>query len=288
MLESRGGAPVTPPLLEARDLRVSYPRKDGSLIRSSRKEVLEGVSLSLGRGEAVGLVGESGSGKTTLLMALLGLLRPSGGEVLLEGEPLDRARRKGRLRVSALLQPVFQESLQALNPRMRVGDALLEGPDAHGLGPEVFGAATRGGIPAALLEMVWLDPGLASRRPGALSGGERQRVSIARALSVRPAALLLDEPVSALDVSAQAGILDLLEMLREETGVAIFLVSHDLAVVGQSCHRLLVLDRGRIVESGPTREVVTDPADPATVRLISAMPSLPGGTPDTPSAAGSS
>jgi peptide/nickel transport system ATP-binding protein len=234
------------------------------------------VDLDLDRGGAVGLVGESGSGKTTLLLALLGIRLPDAGAIRVDGVALPPGRGIGRSPAQRRrFQPVFQSSLDSLNPRLTVGSVLREPPAVHGIDPGEFGVSGSAEIPAALLDLVGLDPSLLSRYPSELSGGERQRVAIARALSVRPDALLLDEPVSALDLSVQAGILDLLGSLRSRAGLAILLVSHDLSVVEETCDLVHVLHDGLIVESGTPRTILGDPTHPATVRLVEAAPRLP-------------
>lgn len=270
-----GVVPGPPPLLSIRGLRVSH-RGRAVWRGDSMRSVLKGVDLDLERGGAVGLVGESGSGKTTLLLALLGLLRPDAGEVKVDGALLPPGWGIGRSREQRRrFQPVFQSSLESLNPRLTVGSALLEPAAVHRIDPGEFDVSRRADIPAALLDLVGLDTSLLSRYPKELSGGERQRVAIARALSVRPDALLLDEPVSALDLSVQAGILELLAHLRSRTELAILLVSHDLAVVEETCDLVHVLHDGIIVESGPPDTILSEPGNPATVRLVEAAPRLP-------------
>ncbi len=264
---------MTEPLLAVRDLRRDYPA--GSWFRPGPPvRAVDGVSFELGRGETLALVGESGSGKSTLARTLLRLEEPDGGSVrfdgldvlALEGEALRALRRR--------MQIVFQDASGALNPRMRVGDAVAEGLEIHRLcRPEERPARVQ-----ALLQEVGLDPGLADRYPRALSGGQRQRVVIARALAVEPSFLILDEPVSALDVSVQAQVLTLLLDLQQRRGLSYLYIAHDLAVVRQVAHRVAVMYLGRLVETGPTEEVLVAPAHPYTQALVSAVPALVGGS----------
>jgi peptide/nickel transport system ATP-binding protein len=238
--------------------------------------VLKGVDLDLERGAALGLVGESGSGKTTLLLSLLGFLPLDQGTIQLDGEPMPSGTRPRRSREQRRrIQPVFQSALESLNPRLKVGSALAEPPRVHGIDPSALGASRLEEIPTALLELVGLDGALAGRYPRELSGGERQRVAIARAISVQPEALLLDEPVSALDLSVQAGVLELLARLRRELGMAILFVSHDLAVVEEVCDRVHVFHQGQIVESGSPGRILSNPGHLATERLVEAIPRVP-------------
>lgn len=263
---------MTEPLLAVRDLRREYPT-GGWLRPGPAVRAVDGVSFELGRGETLALVGESGSGKSTLARTLLRLEEPDGGSVrfdgldvlALEGEALRALRRR--------MQIVFQDASGALNPRMRVGDAVAEGLEIHHLcRPDERPARVQ-----ALLQEVGLDPGLADRYPRALSGGQRQRVVIARALAVEPSFLVLDEPVSALDVSVQAQVLTLLLDLQQRRGLSYLYIAHDLAVVRQVAHRVAVMYLGRLVETGPTEEVLAAPAHPYTQALVSAVPALVGG-----------
>ncbi|WP_457028015.1 ABC transporter ATP-binding protein [Kitasatospora sp. P5_F3] len=226
---------------------------------------LGGVDLVLHPGETLGLVGESGSGKSTLARALVQAHAPSAGEIRYRGEPLTRSRAARRE-----IQLVFQDPYSSLNPRMTVGQILAEPLIAHRLGD----AAERAERVGELLAQVGLEPDAAARHPRAFSGGQRQRIGIARALAPRPSVLICDEPVSALDVSVQAQVLDLLSGLQRELGLAILFIAHDLAVVRQVSHRIAVMHRGRIVETGPADQVVTDPQDPYTAELLAAVPQL--------------
>jgi len=253
-------------MLEAQELQVRYP------LRGSREDLLavDGVSLAVAAGESVGLVGESGCGKSSVAQALVGLIEPSGGRVLFRGADLWRAGRGARRQFRRQVQMVFQDPCGSLNPRLSVGSALREAL-------QVGGREADPGAVAELLRSVGLEPEHGARYPHELSGGQRQRVGIARALAVGPALLIADEPVSALDVSVQIQILNLLRALRRERGLAYLLIAHDLAVVRYLCERVLVMYLGRIVESGPAERLFAQPAHPYTEALLSAVPDVERG-----------
>jgi peptide/nickel transport system ATP-binding protein len=230
---------------------------------------VDGVSLEVGEGESVGLVGESGSGKTTLARCMVGLETPTSGTILVDGlhaENFSRLSDRDRRRLRRRVQIIFQDPYSSLNPVMTVGATLKEALAVGGSNgrPE----ASLG----ALLERVGLPASYAQRKPVALSGGERQRVAIARALAVKPRLIVCDEPVSALDVSVQAQILNLLKSLREEFGMSYLFITHDLAVVRQVVERVYVLYRGRVVEEGPVDEVLDSPKHEYTVKLVDSVP----------------
>lgn len=215
------------------------------------------VSLALRRGETTGVVGESGSGKTTLMKLLLGLEKPDAGRVVYHGESLTRE-----------VQIVFQDPATSLDPRMRVDDIILEPVRVMRL------PGDRGRRVTELLDAVGLPSGSAHRYPHEFSGGQRQRIAIARALAPHPRVLIGDEPVSALDVSVRAQILNLLEDLRVEFDLTLVLVSHDLSVVRHIADRVIVMSRGRVVEEGPTRELFRSPRHPYTRVLLESIPTL--------------
>ena len=240
------------PLLAARGLSVTFPVGSQLVARIRHQEQLlravDGVDLDIGRAEALALVGESGSGKSTLALALAGLRPVDGGEIRYDGRVLPARRtRADRRRV----QMVFQDPYSSLNPRLTVG-----------------------GILAELLRLVGLDEGALSAYPRQFSGGQRQRVAIARALALRPEILIADEPVSALDVSVQATILNLLRDLRRELGLTLLLISHNLAVVRHLCDRVAVMYLGRIIEVAPTEQLFSAPQHPYTRGLLAAIPKL--------------
>ena len=226
--------------------------------------------VAVAPGETLGLVGPSGSGKSTLARVLLRLVEPDAGRVDFGGSDL-LALRGERLRVvRRRIQMVFQDPLAAFNPRATVGGALADPLRIHGMA----GRSERPEAVARLLERVGLDPALASRAIHEISGGQRQRVAIARAIATRPDLIVLDEAVSALDVSVRGKILDLLVDLQREQGIAYVFVSHDLAVVRAISHQIAVMDAGRIVEHGPARDVVANPQSPTARALVAAVPRL--------------
>ena len=233
----------------------------------------EDVSLSIGEGECVGLVGGSGCGKSTVARALVGLEPAAAGRVLWRGADIAAMDAAARREYRRAVQLVFQDALGALDPRMRAGAAIEEALLVHRRDAYPTRAARRERA-RELLSRVELPPDLADRWPHELSGGQRQRVGIARALAVEPRVLLADEPVSALDVAVQAQLLRTLRRLLDETGLAMLFVSHDLAVVRCLCPRAVVMDRGRVVESGPTAELFSSPRAPFTRELLDAVPRL--------------
>ena len=252
-------------LMAVKGVQVAYGRG------ARRVVALDGVDLELPRGAALGLVGESGSGKSTLARLLLGLEPPACGSVSYAGRPVsDWLRREPGL-FRRKVQLVFQDPFGSLNPRLTVGSALSEVLRIHGL-------ADRSSERAAVVELlrsVGLEEAHARRYPHEFSGGQRQRVAIARALATGPEVLIADEPVSALDVSVQAQILNLLKELREQRGLTLLLIAHDLAAVRYVCDRLVVLHRGRVVESGEAEAILQAPSAPYTRQLLAAVPELP-------------
>lgn len=251
-------------ILEIRDLSVEY-RKKG--LRRGTFTAVENASLAIRRGETLGLVGESGSGKTTIGRAVLGLAPVTSGSILFDGRDISHLDRRARRRISRDLQVVFQDPYSSLNPSMLVGDILSEPLSAQG----VSGRDARARV-ARLLDQVGLPTDAISRLPREFSGGQRQRIAIARALALEPKLIVCDEPVSALDLTTQARILDLLLSIQLETGVSYLFVSHDLDVVRHLSHRVAVIYRGRIVEQGSARQVTEDPAHEYTRRLLMASP----------------
>jgi peptide/nickel transport system ATP-binding protein/oligopeptide transport system ATP-binding protein len=260
---------MTDPVLEVRDLVKHYPVRNGLLRRSvAAVKAVDGVSLTLERGRTLGLVGESGSGKSTLARVLVGIERPTSGEVLLDGEDVTRLSRAGRKQLRRDVQMVFQDPYTSLNPRMSVSEIVGEPFVIHGIDP----AGGRRAAVGDLLELVGLDPDHAGRYPHQFSGGQRQRVGIARALALRPKILVCDEPVSALDVSVQGQVINLLEDLQAELGLSYLFVAHDLGVVRHIAHDVAVMYLGRVVEQGPEAEVYDRAQHPYTQALLSAVP----------------
>ena len=281
---------TAPSLLQVQDLVKHYTAT--GLFRGAAPPVraVDGVSFEVGRGETLALVGESGCGKSSVGRTVLRLQEPTSGKAYFEGSDVFALDRTSLRRLRRRMQIIFQDPYSSLNPRMTIGAAVAEGIEIHRLatGTEV---ARRVG---ALLEEVGLDPAYARRYPHEFSGGQRQRIGIARALAVEPSFIVCDEPVSALDVSVQAQVLNLLSDLQRDRGLSYLFIAHDLAVVRQIAQRAAVMYLGRIVETGPTEALLTAPRHPYTVALLSAVPEpdprrrrariVLGGDPPSPSA----
>ncbi|APE44038.1 hypothetical protein BOO69_11925 [Sulfitobacter alexandrii] len=263
------------PLIEARGLRVRYGGRSLADLVSGREGgfvAVENADLAVRPGETLGIVGESGSGKSTLARALVGLVKPREGTVHFDGAPADPAGR-GRVAYLRDVQLIYQHPFEALSPRMTVTQAIAEPLRRHRLCP----AREIGTRVADLMEQVGLPGKLADRHPRQLSGGECQRVAIARALAFDPRVLIADEVTSALDVTLQAQVMDLLLKLQKERGLSMIFISHDLAVIRRLCNSVIVMRRGRIVESGQTAAVFDDPKEAYTRQLIDAIPHLRAG-----------
>ncbi|MEY4425371.1 MAG: hypothetical protein RJB56_998 [Actinomycetota bacterium] len=251
-------------LLSVQNLDVTYAAKG---FGKKGFKALHSVSIEVGEGETLGLVGESGSGKTTLGRAILGLAPISAGTVLFEGNDITNATRKQRRSLSRDMQVVFQDPYTSLNPSMEIGQILAEPLQIQGM--EAVVAKKR---IAELLDQVGLPSDALQRLPREFSGGQRQRVAIARALALSPKLIVCDEPVSALDLTTQARILDLFLQIQKDTGVSYLFVSHDLDVVRHISHRVAVMYKGEIVEQGPASQVTVKPEHPYTQRLLMASP----------------
>jgi oligopeptide transport system ATP-binding protein len=261
---------VSEPLLEVKSLKVHFPVNAGPFTRvRDFVRAVDGVSFTIAPGETVGLVGESGCGKTTLGRAVVRLVEPTAGQILFAGEDLARLGDSALRARRRKFQMIFQDPYGSLNPRAKVGSIIGAALDIHRLAPN---AAARKERIKRLLADVGLDASHADRYPHEFSGGQRQRIGLARALAVEPRLIVCDEPVSALDVSVQAQIVNLLRDLQEEHGMAYLFVAHDLAVVRHLSRRILVMYLGGIVESGEARSVTRTPKHPYTQALISAVP----------------
>src|SRR5258706_7230025 len=258
------------PLLEVKNLKVHFPVKHGmfSRVRQFVKAV-DDVSFSIAPGETLGIVGESGCGKTTLGRAIVRLVEPTAGSVLFEGEDITQMRGAELRSRRRRLQMIFQDPYGSLNPRMTVEDIIGEALDIHKL---VESSVARRKRVSELLKAVGLDPIHAQRYPHEFSGGQRQRIGIARALAVEPKLIICDEPVSALDVSVQAQIINLLQDLQQERGIAYLFIAHDLAVVEHISRRVMVMYLGKVVELANAASIIQTPRHPYTQALISAVP----------------
>ncbi len=266
-----GQDPAAPPLLEVRGLKMHFPITEGVVVRRHLGEVkaVDGVDLQIRRGETMGLVGESGSGKSTFGRLILQLHEPTAGEILYDGVNIATLDRKGLLALRRRIQVIFQDPYSSLNPRMKVGAILSEPMKVHGIHPD---RERRNQRVRELLSLCGLNPNFADRYPHEMSGGQRQRVGIARALALDPEFIVCDEAVSALDVSIQAQIINLLEDLREKLSLTYLFIAHDLSVVRHLCQRVAVMYLGRVVELASCDEVFERPQHPYTKALLAAVP----------------
>jgi len=272
---------MTTPLLEVEDLAVSFPLTRSSLkLRAPRLHAVAGVSFSVRAGETVGLVGESGSGKSTIARAIVGLEQVTGGDIRFDGESLVTMSRRRRREVGRQIQMVFQDPYSSLHPRMTVLDAISEGWRHN---PGIVAREQWRPRALEIMERVGLSPDHASRLPGQFSGGQRQRIGIARALALEPRMIVFDEPVSALDVSIQAQILNLLADLQRDLGLTSLFIAHDLAVVRHISDDINVMYLGKLAETGPAEAVFGAPRHPYTRALLGAVPQItvnPSARPD--------
>ncbi len=266
-------ASVTPlrPLLEVKGLRMHFPVTEGMLTRRLVGEVkaVDGVDFTVRRGETLGLVGESGCGKTTTGRCVLRLERPTGGEIIYDGVDVAGLGRKDLRALRRRIQVIFQDPYSSLNPRMTVGDIISEPMKVHAIQPNT---ARREERVRELLSICGLNRSFVGRYPHEMSGGQRQRVGIARALALNPEFIVCDEPVSALDVSIQAQVVNLLEDLREQLGLTYLFIAHDLSVVRHLCQRVAVMYLGRIVEVADSDTLFDTPLHPYTQALLAAVP----------------
>ncbi len=259
------------PLLSVDDLKVHFPIRGGVFQRrSGTVKAVDGVSFAIERGETLSLVGESGCGKSTTGLALMGLVQPTGGRVTFDGQEIRSFDRRALKAYRRRMQIVFQDPFSSLNPRHRVRDAIRAALDIHGVGDK----RQREEEVAGLMQRVGLRADQADSFPHQFSGGQRQRIGIARALALKPDIIVCDEPVSALDVSVQAQILNLLADLQRDLGVAYLFISHDLGVVEHISNRVAVMYLGKIVELAPKTAIFASPTHPYTEKLMQSAPTL--------------
>jgi oligopeptide transport system ATP-binding protein len=257
-------------LLQVRDLRKEFPVRSGFLIErvSHTVNAVDGISFDIAEGRTLGLVGESGSGKSTTGYCILQLLKPTAGSIRFKDKELTKLGREEIRRMRREMQIVFQDPYSSLDPRMTVGDIVAEPLEVHGVGSR----RNRRARVRELLDVVGFNPDYVNRYPHEFSGGQRQRVGVARALALNPALIVCDEPVSALDVSIQAQILNLLKDLQRDFGLTYLFISHDLAVVRSMSDDIAVMKDGQIVEKGPADDVYERPKHPYTRALLTAVP----------------
>lgn len=258
-------------LIQVKNLKKYFPVVEGIVFQKAVAYVkaVDDISFDIKKGETLGLVGESGCGKTTTGRCILQLERPTAGDIVFEGVTLNGLDEKALSPVRQKIQVIFQDPYSSLNPRMKIGDIIGEPMKVHGIEPD---ANTRGKRVAELLSICGLDPAFADRYPHEMSGGQRQRVGIARALSLNPEFIICDEAVSALDVSIQAQVINLLEDLREEFDLTYLFIAHDLSVVHHLCNRVVVMYLGKMVELADSDELFDHPMHPYTQALLSAVP----------------
>ncbi len=259
------------PLLRINGLVKHFPLKQGIVVQRTvgHVQAVDNVSFELHRGETLGLVGESGCGKSTVSKLIMALEKPTAGQILYQGRDVASMSRKELKDYRRQVQIIFQDPYSSLNPRMTVGDIVAEAWEVH---KDVVPDKERRGRAKELLERVGLNPDFVNRYPHQFSGGQRQRIGIARALALQPEVIVCDEPVSALDVSVQAQVINLLEDLQNEFGLSYLFIAHDLSIVRHLSDRIAVMYLGKVVESGLGEEVYSEPAHPYTQALLSAVP----------------
>lgn len=258
------------PIIELRDLHVIFKTRAGTIFNPTKVHAVDGVSMKVMPGQVLGIVGESGCGKSTTANVICGLQEATTGQVFFKGEEVTKRSAADRRKIGRVVSVVFQDPATALNARMHVRDQLLDPLRVHDIGTE----AERDARVEELIAQVGLPQSALDALPGQLSGGQRQRVAIARALALRPDAIIADEPTSALDVSVRAQILNLLMDLKNELGLAMVFISHDIQTVRYISDRIAVMNKGKVVEEGPAKELLANPKDPYTKKLLGAAPSL--------------
>lgn len=262
-------------LMEVQNLKMHFPIRKGLFSKvAGYVYAVDGVSFAIKKGESLGLVGESGCGKTTVGRCLLRLYKPTAGKIFFEGQELQKMSRKAILKVRSKVQMIFQDPYSSLNPRMRVRDIIGEALKVH----KIVAPSKRNDRVLELLQSVGLQPDHSARYPHEFSGGQRQRIGIARALAMNPKLIVADEPVSALDVSIQAQVINLLDKLKEEFDFSFLIIAHDMSVVEHVADRIAVMYLGRLAEVASDKEIYTNPRHPYTQALMAAVPvAAPGG-----------
>lgn len=258
------------PIIDLRDVSVSFRTRTGGIFKPSLVHAVQGVSMQIRKGQTLGIVGESGCGKSTTAKIMCGLVAPTAGQVFFKGEEVTKRTAAQRKLIGRVVSVVFQDPATALNARMSVREQLLDPLAVHAIGSK----EERNARVEELIHLVGLPYSVLEALPGQLSGGQRQRVAIARALSLRPDAIIADEPTSALDVSVRAQILNLLSDLKNELGLGMVFISHDIQTVRYVSDRIAVMNAGKVVEEGPARQILENPADAYTRTLLGAAPSL--------------
>lgn len=273
LLDTTGRAAVSrvnEPIIELKNVQVHYRARSGGILKPTIVKAVDGVNLTVRRGETIGLVGESGCGKSTLASVIVGLQKPTGGDVLFKGKSVLKRNAALRKEFGSDVSIVFQDPATALNPRMTVQDILKDPLDVHGIGDK----SGRDRRVRELLDLVGLPVSAADALPSQISGGQRQRVAIARALALEPKVIVADEPTSALDVSVRAQVLNLLSDLKEELFLGMVFISHDIQTVRYVSDRICVMNKGTIVEEGSAEQVFDTPSQDYTRTLLGAAPTL--------------
>jgi len=262
---------TTKPLVEIKNLKKYFPVTEGIVIQKKVADVkaIDDISFKILKGETLGLVGESGCGKTTTGRCILQLERPTSGQIIYDGTDMDTVDRRELNKLRQRIQVIFQDPYSSLNPRMKIGQIISEPMRVHGIEPD---PSTRNKRVNELLSVCGLSPKMADRYPHEMSGGQRQRIGIARALSLNPEFIVCDEAVSALDVSIQAQVINLLEDLRDEFDLTYLFIAHDLSVVRHLCHRVAVMYLGKLVELAECDELFDNPLNPYTQALLASVP----------------